>query len=65
MERYDLLGLPPKLPYGGMENPGTEPFAGLHDPRRDKQLVSLGAHELAHSGRAPGHQCHMERLWLQ
>src|SRR5690606_10336039 len=46
--RYDLLVLPPSFPFGGMENPmltSATPtiIAG------DRSLVSLVAHELAHS----------------
>jgi len=46
--RYDLLILPPSFPYGGMENPRlsvitSSVLAG------DRSLVSLIAHELAHS----------------
>src|SRR4029077_4517258 len=46
--RYDLLVLPPSFPYGGMENPGLT-FATPTILAGDKSLVSLVAHELAHS----------------
>lgn len=47
-ERYDLLVLPPSFPYGGMENPMLT-FATPTILAGDKSLVSLVAHELAHS----------------
>lgn len=46
--RYDLLILPPSFPYGGMENPRLT-FASPTVITGDKALVSLVAHELAHS----------------
>src|SRR5215472_3789238 len=46
--RYDLLVLPPSFPYGGMENPCLT-FATNTILAGDKSLVSLVAHELAHS----------------
>jgi leukotriene-A4 hydrolase len=46
--RYDLLVLPPSFPYGGMENPRLT-FATPTMIAGDKSLVSLVAHELAHS----------------
>lgn len=46
--RYDLLVLPPSFPYGGMENPRLT-FASPTVITGDKALVSLVAHELAHS----------------
>jgi aminopeptidase N len=46
--RYDILVLPPSFPYGGMENP-TLTFATPTALAGDKSLVSLVAHELAHS----------------
>jgi aminopeptidase N len=46
--RYDLLVLPPAAPYGGMENP-TLTFLTPTFIAGDKSLVSLVAHELAHS----------------
>ena len=47
-ERYDLLVLPPSFPFGGMENPMLT-FATPTILAGDKSLVSLVAHELAHS----------------
>ena len=47
-ERYDLLVLPPSFPFGGMENPRLT-FATPTILAGDKSLVSLVAHELAHS----------------
>ncbi|UNK48649.1 M1 family metallopeptidase [Lysobacter sp. S4-A87] len=47
-ERYDILVLPPSFPYGGMENPRMT-FATPTVIVGDKSLVSLVAHELAHS----------------
>jgi leukotriene A-4 hydrolase/aminopeptidase len=46
--RYDILVLPPSFPYGGMENP-LMTFATPTVIAGDKSLVSLIAHELAHS----------------
>jgi len=46
--RYDLLILPPSFPFGGMENPRLT-FATPTILAGDKSLVSLVAHELAHS----------------
>jgi leukotriene-A4 hydrolase len=46
--RYDLLVLPPSFPYGGMENPRLT-FATPTILAGDRSLVSLIAHELAHS----------------
>lgn len=46
--RYDLLVLPPGFPYGGMENPMLT-FATPTVLAGDRSLVSLVAHELAHS----------------
>jgi leukotriene-A4 hydrolase len=46
--RYDILVLPPSFPFGGMENP-TLTFATPTVLAGDKSLVSLVAHELAHS----------------
>ena len=46
--RYDILVLPPSFPYGGMENPRLT-FATPTVIVGDKSLVSLVAHELAHS----------------
>lgn len=47
-ERYDLLVLPPAFPFGGMENPRLT-FATPTILAGDRSLVSLVAHELAHS----------------
>ena len=47
-ERYDLLVLPPSFPFGGMENPRLT-FATPTILAGDRSLVSLIAHELAHS----------------
>jgi aminopeptidase N len=46
--QYDLLVLPPSFPFGGMENPLLT-FATPTILAGDKSLVSLVAHELAHS----------------
>ena len=46
--RYDILVLPPAFPFGGMENPRLT-FASPTVVAGDKSLVSLVAHELAHS----------------
>ncbi|MDP9191982.1 MAG: M1 family metallopeptidase [Acidobacteriota bacterium] len=46
--RYDMLVLPPSFPYGGMENPRLT-FLTPTVIAGDKSLVSLIAHELAHS----------------
>ena len=46
--RYDILVLPPSFPFGGMENPDMT-FATPTVLVGDKSLVSLVAHELAHS----------------
>ena len=46
--RYDLLVLPPSFPFGGMENPRLT-FTTPTILAGDKSLVSLVAHELAHS----------------
>lgn len=46
--RYDILVLPPSFPFGGMENPRLT-FATPTVIVGDKSLVSLIAHELAHS----------------
>jgi aminopeptidase N len=47
-DRYDVLVLPPSFPFGGMENPRLT-FATPTVLAGDKSLVSLVAHELAHS----------------
>lgn len=46
--QYDLLVLPPSFPFGGMENPLLT-FATPTIIAGDRSLVSLVAHELAHS----------------
>ncbi len=46
--RYDILVLPPAFPFGGMENPRLT-FATPTILAGDRSLVSLVAHELAHS----------------
>lgn len=47
-DRYDILVLPASFPFGGMENPRLT-FATPTVLAGDKSLVSLVAHELAHS----------------
>ena len=47
-ERYDIMVLPPSFPFGGMENPRLT-FATPTIIAGDQSLVSLIAHELAHS----------------
>ncbi|MCX7043193.1 MAG: M1 family aminopeptidase/hydrolase, partial [Gammaproteobacteria bacterium] len=46
--RYDILVLPPSFPFGGMENPRLT-FATPTVIVGDQSLVSIIAHELAHS----------------
>ncbi|RST30003.1 M1 family peptidase [Sphingomonas ginkgonis] len=46
--RYDMIILPPAFPFGGMENP-TLTFLTPTFLAGDRSLVSLVAHELAHS----------------
>jgi leukotriene-A4 hydrolase len=46
--RYDILVLPPSFPFGGMENPRLT-FATPTVLAGDRSLISLVAHELAHS----------------
>ncbi len=46
--RYDLMVLPPSFPFGGMENPMLT-FVNPTIIAGDRSLVSLVAHELAHS----------------
>ncbi|MCB0282993.1 MAG: M1 family metallopeptidase [Calditrichaeota bacterium] len=46
--RYDMLVLPPSFPFGGMENPRLT-FLTPTIIAGDRSLVSLVAHELAHS----------------
>ena len=45
---YDVIVLPPSFPFGGMENPKLT-FATPTILAGDRSLVSLVAHELAHS----------------
>lgn len=47
-DQYDVIILPPSFPFGGMENPRLT-FATPTIIAGDKSLVSLIAHELAHS----------------
>lgn len=47
-DRYDMIILPPSFPFGGMENPRLT-FLTPTILTRDRSLVSLIAHELAHS----------------
>ncbi|QOC22216.1 M1 family metallopeptidase [Wenzhouxiangella sp. AB-CW3] len=46
--RYDLLVLPPSFPFGGMENPRLS-YVTPTIIAGDRSLLSLVAHELAHS----------------
>ncbi len=46
--RYEVLVLPPSFPFGGMENPRLT-FATPTIIAGDKSLVSVVAHEMAHS----------------
>lgn len=46
--RYDVLVLPPSFPFGGMENPRLT-FLTPTILAGDKSLVSVVAHEMAHS----------------
>jgi hypothetical protein len=47
-ERFDILTMPPSFPYGGMENPRLT-FITPTLLAGDRSLVSVIAHELAHS----------------
>jgi aminopeptidase N len=47
-ERFDILVMPPSFPYGGMENPRLT-FVSPTTIAGDRSLVSVMAHELAHS----------------
>jgi hypothetical protein len=47
-ERFDILTMPPSFPYGGMENPRLT-FITPTVLAGDRSLVSVIAHELAHS----------------
>ena len=63
--RFDVLVLPPSFPLGGMENPRLT-FATPTIIAGDRSLVSLIAHELAHSW--SGNlvtNAHVERLLAQ
>lgn len=61
---YDLLVLPPSFPYGGMENPCLT-FVTPTLIAKDKSLVSVIHHEIAHSW--TGNlvtNCNWENFWL-
>lgn len=47
-QRFDLLVMPPSFPYGGMENPRLT-FLTPTLLAKDRSLVNVVAHELAHS----------------
>ena len=47
-ERFDMLVMPPSFPYGGMENPRLT-FLTPTLLAKDRSLVNVVAHELAHS----------------
>ena len=47
-DRFDILTMPPSFPYGGMENPRLT-FITPTVLAGDRSLVSVIAHELAHS----------------
>ena len=47
-ERFDILTMPPSFPYGGMENPRLT-FLTPTLLAKDRSLVNVVAHELAHS----------------
>ena len=47
-DRFDILTMPPSFPYGGMENPRLT-FLTPTVIAGDRSLVSVVAHELAHS----------------
>jgi leukotriene-A4 hydrolase len=47
-DRYDVIVLPPSFPFGGMENPRLT-FATPTILAGDRSLISLIAHEMAHS----------------
>ncbi len=47
-DRFDILAMPPSFPYGGMENPRLT-FITPTVIAGDRSLVSVIAHELAHS----------------
>jgi leukotriene-A4 hydrolase len=46
--QYDILVMPPSFPFGGMENPRLT-FVSPTVLAGDRSLVSVAAHELAHS----------------
>ncbi|MFL5320686.1 MAG: M1 family metallopeptidase [Myxococcaceae bacterium] len=47
-DRFDILTMPPSFPYGGMENPRLT-FLTPSLLAKDRSLVNVLAHELAHS----------------
>ena len=63
--RYDILVMPPSFPVGGMENPRLS-FITPTVIAGDKSLVSVIAHELAHSWSGNlVRQCDLARLLAQ
>lgn len=63
-DRFDLLLMPPSFPYGGMENPRLT-FLTPTLLAKDRSLVNVLAHELAHSW--TGNlvtNAHAEHFWL-
>ncbi len=63
-DRFDVLVMPPSFPYGGMENPRLT-FVTPALLAGDRSLVSVVAHELAHSW--TGNlvtNASMEHFWL-
>lgn len=61
---YDLLVLPPSFPYGGMENPCLT-FITPSLLAGDRSLVSVIAHEIAHSWTGNLVSCRSwEHFWL-
>lgn len=62
--RYDILVLPDSFPFGGMENPCLT-FLSPTVVVGDKSMVSLVAHELAHSWSGNLTTCSTQRdLWI-